>query len=90
LRSLPPSFGVSPTSLLATPVGGVVRGTDHGHRRRVDSGVIQGDPVTLFGVMGVLLALVAIVMVSLAGDDDSIPELADADGPEPARAGLHR
>jgi hypothetical protein len=33
--------------------------------------------------MGVLLALVAIFIVSLAGDDDSILEFADTDDPEP-------
>ena len=48
----------------------------------VFAGVVQGDPITRFSVLGVLLALVAIVMVSLAGDDDSL-ESVDADGPEP-------
>ncbi len=51
------------------------------------AGVIQGDPITAFGVSGVLLALVAIVMVSLTGEDDTVGA---EDSAGPAGNGHHQ
>ena len=49
----------------------------------VIAGVVQGDPITLFSVLGVALALVAIVMVSLAGEDDGDAPVPGTGDPEP-------
>lgn len=43
----------------------------------VFAGVLQGDPITPLSVGGVVLALIAIVMVSMTGDDEPEPVVGD-------------
>lgn len=40
-------------------------------------GIVTGDPITVFGILGIAMALVAIVLVSLTGGDDSALEATD-------------
>jgi drug/metabolite transporter (DMT)-like permease len=40
-------------------------------------GIVTGDPITVFGILGIAMALVAIVLVSLTGGDDSTLEATD-------------
>ena len=40
-------------------------------------GIVTGDPITAFGILGIAMALVAIVLVSLTGGDDGALEASD-------------